>query len=595
MTARPSGVFATQAVFGLLVVATIGAFFVTTRLKRSAPVVDRLTFDRYLSPNGDGSHDVADIRFRIKRADEVTVTLISEQGDEVRTLARDVDLNAGRHGFRWNGRLSNGRIAPDGEYRVRVGLRHQGRSITSARKLFVDTRPPRPVVRYVTPDSISPDGVGSGNLAKLSFSGSLRSRPTLLVYRTDLSEPRLVARLKGRSGSDELTWDGLVGTGGHRRPAPGGNYVLVVRTQDAAGNTGPPALPPARGHVQGHPGLIVRYLAALPPLAPVGAGQPVRFTVESDGRRYHWSVRRLGSHRILRRGSSRAPTLRLHAPRQRSGVFLLGLRVGRHRYQAPFAVQGRRRGRVLVVLPTTTWQARNQVDANGDGFADVLPLDRSVALQRPLAGHGFPAGFSADDVPLLLFLDRVHLRYDITTDLALAGGRSRPPIRYRGILFTRAPWFFPTELGRLTMGYLDAGGRVAWVGTRGFTSAVKIIHQHLEAQAVSGPASRNLFGERLRPLLARGQLAVLADRIQFFRGVGDAFGPFPSLEQSAGLPRGARLLASAGHEADRPSLVVYRRGGGIIARIGVDRFAQAAANSSDVARIMRRLWTLLSR
>jgi hypothetical protein len=276
-------------------------------------------------------------------------------------------------------------------------------------------------------------------------------------------------------------------------------------------------------------------------------------------------------------------------------VFLLGLRVGHHRYQTPFAVQGRRRGRVLVVLPTTTWQARNEVDADGDGFGDVLPLDRSVALRRPFAGDGFPPGFTARDVPLLLFLDRARLRYDITTDLALASAGSRPRIRHRGILFTGAPRFFPTDLGRLTMGYLGAGGRVAWVGTGGFTSAVKLVHEQLEAQAGSGPASRNAFGERLRPLRARGELAVLADRIQFFRGVGDAFGPFPSLEQSAGLPGGARLLASAGHEAERPSLVVYRRGAGVIARIGVDGFARAAADSSDVARIMRRLWTLLSR
>jgi hypothetical protein len=58
---------------------------------------------------------------------------------------------------------------------------------------------------------------------------------------------------------------------------------------------------------------------------------------------------------------------------------------------------------------------------------------------------------------------------------------------------------------------------------------------------------------------------------------------------------GAQLLAAAGHESGRPSLVVYRQGKGVVARVGVDGFARTALQSPDVARIMRRLWTLLSR
>ena len=85
--ARLPGALTAQIVFALLVAATIGAFFVTTRLKRSAPVVEQLTFARYVSPNGDGRHDFVDIGFRIRRADEVTVAILSEEGDVVRTLA----------------------------------------------------------------------------------------------------------------------------------------------------------------------------------------------------------------------------------------------------------------------------------------------------------------------------------------------------------------------------------------------------------------------------------------------------------------------------------------------------------------------------
>ena len=123
--------------------ATVGAFFVTTRLKRSTPVIEQLTFRRSISPNCDGRFDAALFSFRLRRTDEVTVAIVNRDGDEVRTLAADVLLEGGRrHRFRWDGRTEARRVAPDGEYHLRVGLRRQGRSVTSGRKLFLDTVPP---------------------------------------------------------------------------------------------------------------------------------------------------------------------------------------------------------------------------------------------------------------------------------------------------------------------------------------------------------------------------------------------------------------------------------------------------------------------
>jgi hypothetical protein len=592
---RLSGPLTASIVFALLVAATIGAFFVTTRLKRSAPVVEDLTFGRYVSPNRDGRHDFVDIGFQIKKSDEVTVTLLSSDGEELRVLARDRELTAGRHRFRWNGQTDAGTVAPDGEYRLRVGLRKQGRSVTSRRKLFVDTTPPRPVVRYVTPASISPDGAGTNNSARLRFSGPLRNEPTLLVYRTDVKPPRLVARRPGKAGSAELTWDGSVGFGRRLRPAPSGNYALVARVHDAAGNRSSSRLPPTRDLVRGHPGLIVRYISALGPLEAVRAGSVAAFRVQSDGRRYRWRVRRLGSSRVLDRGSSSAQTLHVRAPRGRSGVFLLSLRSGRHRYQSPFAVQARKRRPVLVVLPATSWQARNPPDANGDGFSDLLPDAETVRIRRALAGDGLPVGFTAREAPLLLHLDRTRHRYDITSDLALERKRSGLPRRYRGVLFAAPPRFFGSRTATLTRSYLRSGGRVAWLGTGGFTQPVRATPNELQVADGGASASRNLFRERLQPARSSGRLTVLTDRIGFFRGAGTVFGPFPRLERSARLPAGASLLASAGDEANLPSLVVYRRGSGLLARVGVDGFARAATDSPAAARIMRRLWTLLSR
>jgi hypothetical protein len=588
-------------VFAALVAATVGAFFVTTRLKRSTPVLEQLTFNRHFSPNGDGRLDLAVFAFRIRRTDEVTVSIVTRDGDQVRTLADDRRLDEHkRYRFRWDGRTDAGVVAADGEYHIRVGLRRQGRTVTTPRKLFLDTTPPRPVVRYVSPGVITPSGRSPRRAtATLRFVGPTRS-PTLLVYRTDgrlkpsgaAGRPRLIARRAGRSGSGELSWDGMTGLGRRRQPAPAGSYLLAVRVRDAAGNVGPAQLPPTRESVKGHPGVEVRYLAARAPEGPVRAGATAHFRVLAAGRRYRWHVRRLGSGRTLAHGSSRAGTLRIHAPRGRSGIALLELRVGSHAYRAPFAIQARRRRPVLVVLPFVGWQAVNPVEQNGDGFPDLLPVDRRVDLRRPFAGHGLPPGFLSRAAPVVTFLDRERLRYDFTTDLALT--RSDPPLdRYNGVLFVEAERFAPSRLIALTRSYVRAGGRFAWVGTGGFSRRVSITSKTI---AGGSPAPVGApFGERLASQTTARSLAVLGDTIDFFTGVGTSLGPFPALETELKPAPGARPLASAGPEPRRPSIIVYRLGRGVVARIGVEGWGQALQASPDAGRIMRRLWTLLSR
>jgi hypothetical protein len=584
-------------VFAALVIATVAAFFVTTRLKRSTPVIEQLTFRRSFSPNGDGRFDAALFAFRLRRTDEVTVAIVNRDGDEVRLLAADVLLPGGRrHRFRWDGRNEAGQVAPDGEYHLRVGLRRQGRSVTSGRKLFLDTVPPRPVVRYVSPDSISPDGAGGANSATLRFAGPTR-RARLLVYRTDLRRPRLVAARTIPRDESTVRWDGRVSG---RRPAAAGSYLLVVRAQDAAGNVGPPRIPPRRAAVRGHPGLAVRYVDARAAAPVVETGQRAMFTVGTDGRRYRWSVRRLGSRRVLDRGRKGSSKLTVRVRLGRSGVAMLTVRVGRHRHTRPVAVQGRRHEKVLVVLPEATWQARNRLEDNGDGYPDVLPEDPQVSLLRPYAGNGLPPGFAGDQSGLLLFLDRERLRYDITTDVALAS-RGAPRLdRYTGILYAGPPRFSPIGVVQMLRRYVETGGRLAWVGRGGFDWNVRVSGRK-QGRGVDTllrgrrPTIRALFGERLRYEREVVPVAVLSDRLAFFRGVPGSFGPFGPLEESLRLPPRARLLAAAGTGEDRRALVVYRRDAGVVARVGIDGFGRALRTSPAAVRIMRRLWALLLR
>src|SRR5690606_31002019 len=87
----------------------------------------------------------------------------------------------------------------------------------------------------------------------------------------------------------------------------------------------------------------------------------------------------------------------------------------------PFPVQAVQTRKVLVVLPAITWQGRNEVDDDGDGWPNTLTHGLPVRRERVLAG-GLPEDLVERVAPLLVHLDRTGLRYDLTTDLALASG-----------------------------------------------------------------------------------------------------------------------------------------------------------------------------
>jgi hypothetical protein len=593
VTNRSRGALAVTCVFGALVVATFAAFFVTTKLKRSPPVVEQLTFRRHFSPNGDGRLDIERIAFRLKRSDDVTVSIVSASGDRVATIVDDARLSAGRHRFSWDGRGPDGKVA-DGEYHIRVGLRRQGRVVTSPLKLFVDNTPPAPVVKFVTPDTISPDGSGSNNRVRIRFVGPTRVKPTLLVYRTGRGRPQLVARREGTKGSAEMTWDGRVGLGTRTAPAPAGNYLVIVRSRDAAGNDGP-VNPPTRAQVRGHPGVVVRYLSAIAPRDPVRAGSSGEFDVQADGRRYRWSIARAGASRPLRSGRSRARRLHVHVPRtRRSGVYLLRLTLGKRSFRAPFAVQSPRRAKVLVVLPATTWWARDPVDANDDGYADQLPQDRVVTIDRPLAGGGLPRGFAADLVPTLEFLDRERFRYDVATDLA-SGLDGAALGRYTGVLFVGSPVFELDPLAQSLDQRVRAGAHLAWIGERGFTARTRLDGSSLvRGEVLRG---RNEFGERLRGEPLGGLLSPTVDQAKLFEDVPAPFGPFPALELQVAPPGGSRVVAAASPDGERPAIVDYRYGKGFVTRIGVAAFGRSLERGSGLEsspQIMSNLWKLLS-
>ena len=144
-----------RAVFALLVLACFAAFLITQRLKHTPTVVQRFELTPRFSPRAVGDISEERISFKLSRRDEVTVTILDATEAEVATLVRTYPVARYKQlSLRWNGRLgtarrytlltapnghtsvlpaNHGPIAPAGQYRVRVSLREQHRTVLSPR------------------------------------------------------------------------------------------------------------------------------------------------------------------------------------------------------------------------------------------------------------------------------------------------------------------------------------------------------------------------------------------------------------------------------------------------------------------------------
>jgi hypothetical protein len=589
----PSSVLV-RVVFGVLVLATFGAFIVAQRLKRSSPIVDQVHYPRYIGPKCGCEKARARFYFAPHVAGHVTAQIVDAAGDPVRTLVSGRELSRRRHHFTWNGRTDAGLIAPDGKYHLRVTLEDQGRSVTLPNAITLDTRPPRPRVLFVTPRVIVPGAPGKDGRARIRFHGSANPRPVVNVYRTDVPKPQIVATFEIHRGRHTGVWDGLV----NGRPASDGIYDVTVTTHDRAGNAGhsPPRLPPTQGEAVPRSGVSVRYLTVSGPLTPVRAGSLVTFTVGPLPRRLRWSLGPVGAGRPLARGRGRAPRVAVRVPRAtRSGVYLLRVEAGGHRAVQPVVVQGAARGRGLVVLPAITWQGTNQVDDDGDGFANTLSSGTDVNAARPFA-HGQPPTGLVDGVaPLLRLLGRERVTYEITTDLALAQRGGAGIAGHSGVLFAGSETWLTSKLDLALRDYVEQGGKVASFGTDAFRRLARV-----SANLLTGPTQPervNVFGEEtaLTHIVEAPMVVNRPDTLGLFAGTDGLVGLFTQFEQSKALVGGAQILSSAGRDPRHPAFVAYRLGKGIVVRVGSPAWSADLAGNTELTDVTRRIWSLLSR
>lgn len=610
-----------RVTFVVLVLATFAAFFVAQRLKSEPPVINVPRITQYFSPNGDGKKDVSDIVVSIKVADEATVDVVNLDGDRVRRLIDSVPMQPNRwRRTVWDGKGDDGQVVPDGQYRLRVALRDEGRSAIVQKTMRVDTKAPTPQVCLGVACSTKrqrewENVVSQGNREiDIYVQGRAPNFATIFrVFRTDQGKPKQVTRFHG-SGR-RVRWDGLV----EGKPLDPGVYLIQAQVNDRAGNRGLSATEFEAGAIQGRPGLTVRGIAAQPPIRPVTEGGRTEFFVDARGAEYRWKVRRLGQGHIVKDGTAQDPSLVFRAPEGPSGVYLLELRAGRWSTSVPFLVQSKQRAKVLVVVPTLTWIGADKIDDNPfDGLPNTLAAGDKVRWPRMYAGDkGLPVGFADEIAPLLVFLDRRKIRYDLTNDIDLDLTRNPRATDREGVLLAGSMTWVTRSLAQRLRQYVEDGGKLAVFGSdtlrRGVRLRVRNDEDSGTLERPTQPAAADPFGvrvakeRRVGAAVALNQFEPEDTSFGLMEGALDLSG-FTRFEEAASLGKG-KVLAAIGQPLTleeeleaaqsgkpareiRASLSAVQLGKGTVIRVGLPEWPQKLSDP-NVAQVTRNIYDIL--
>jgi FlgD Ig-like domain len=295
----------TVTLLGLLV-ATAAAFAITERLKLVKSPVYGTVVSKWISPVCGCSHAKAQISVKLRHGDDVTVTILDQHRDVVRTLAEGVFTPRGQATFAWDGSNDLRIRVPDGVYQAEIHLAQQHRTILLPNRIALDTHAPEVREATLSRGTISPDGDHVRDSVAIRY--MLDSPAHALVYLGSA----LLIRSRTHAAEGKVRWYGSVdGT-----PLKPGTYTLSVGAVDLAGNVTPES---ARRPLT----LRVRYIQlARDPIVVMRPGVRFGVGVETDARSYWWKL-------SDRHGVSGAAVLLLHAPKK-PGRYTLA--VGERRY-----------------------------------------------------------------------------------------------------------------------------------------------------------------------------------------------------------------------------------------------------------------------
>jgi hypothetical protein len=282
--------FPAALVLGLLV-ATSAAFAVTESLKLTPSPITRTQVPlRAFSPLCNCDHAKASLRFSLRKADVLTLDVVTPGGREIRRVVTNLHAPRFWHTFSWNGRTNTGAVAPNGTYQFKVHLARARRTILLPNKVALDTTPPVPHGAEPNRRVFSPDGDHQSDSVRIAYRLSEPAHAALYLRGRRL----VLVRFAHKVGS--FTWDGRVGG----VALPQGTYRLRVGAIDTAGNETPVA---KRSPVT----VRIRYIALRKHVLFVQAKRRFGIAVSTDAKTYTWT---LGA----RQGVSNVRVLVVRAP-----------------------------------------------------------------------------------------------------------------------------------------------------------------------------------------------------------------------------------------------------------------------------------------
>ncbi|MDQ3994534.1 MAG: hypothetical protein M3265_07055 [Actinomycetota bacterium] len=136
---------ARRAALTALVLVLLGgataAFAITEALKLEGSPITISRFDREVAPLCRCPSRRAWLVVMLREREVLDADIVDSDGEEVRVLARGVDRPPGIVRFRWNGRDDEGHVVPEEDYRLRIELHEQGRTIVIPRVIRVVPAP----------------------------------------------------------------------------------------------------------------------------------------------------------------------------------------------------------------------------------------------------------------------------------------------------------------------------------------------------------------------------------------------------------------------------------------------------------------------
>jgi hypothetical protein len=210
----------------VLLAGSAAAFAVTEHLKLQPSPLSVSGFTHVFSPICDCPTAKAQLALRVRKPDRLTVEVVNDDGDTVRTLVRDEHVPAGRLVLEWDGRDDSGRIAPEAVYRPRVHLAEANRTFRLLNPMRVDVTAPRLRLLSAKPTVLARRGDYRKRRLVVSYRLGEAARPFLFVNG--------IQRLRGkvRRGRGHVDWWGKV----DGRHVPAGRYRVKLFAVDPAGN-----------------------------------------------------------------------------------------------------------------------------------------------------------------------------------------------------------------------------------------------------------------------------------------------------------------------------------------------------------------------